>query len=102
MYIYQLLDQGTAYKVPFSKSLNAGKKALGENKYVAATLMDLSKAFNCLSHDLLFLKIKFYGVSYSALDLIQSNLSNRKRCVKIENFISDFKTVYKDYLKAQF
>ena len=57
--------------------------------------MDLSKAFDCLPHDLLLLKIKFYVDSNSALDLIQSYLSNRKQCVKIGNFISGFKTVYK-------
>ena len=38
------------------------KQALDENKYVAAILMDLSKAFDCLPHDLLFLKLKAYGV----------------------------------------
>ena len=57
--------------------------------------MDLSKAFDCLPHDLLLLKIKFYCVSNSALDFIQSCLSNRKQSVKTGNFISDFKTVYK-------
>ena len=79
------------------KTIEDWKKALDENKYVAAILMDLSKAFDCLLHDLLLLKIKFYGVSNSALDLIQSYLlvSNRKQCVKIGNFMRDFKTVYK-------
>ena len=31
------------------------KQALDENKYVAAILMDLSKAFDCLPHNLLLL-----------------------------------------------
>ena len=44
---------------------------MDENKYVAAILMDLSRAFDCLLHDLLLLKIKYYGVSNSALDLVQ-------------------------------
>ena len=33
------------------------KQALDENKYVAAILMDVSKAFDCLPHDLLLLKL---------------------------------------------
>ena len=33
------------------------KQALNENKYVAAILMDVSKAFDCLPYDLLLLKL---------------------------------------------
>ena len=43
------------------------KQTLGENKYVAAILMDLSKAFDCLVYDLLLLKLKAYGVSENAI-----------------------------------
>jgi hypothetical protein len=50
------------------------KKALDDNKFVAAILMDLSKAFDCLPHNLLLLKLKTYGLSDSALDLLFSYL----------------------------
>ena len=59
------------------------KQALDDNKYVAAILMDLSKAFDCLPHDLLPLKLKDYGLSENAIKLIKSYLTNRKQCVKL-------------------
>jgi hypothetical protein len=37
------------------------KKALDDNKFIAAILMDLSKAFDCLPHNLLMLKLEAFG-----------------------------------------
>ena len=71
------------------------KKALDENKYIAAILMDLSKAFDCLPHDLLLLKMEHYGLSSSAVDLVKSYLSNRNQCVKLGSFTSQFDTIFK-------
>ena len=40
------------------------EQALDENKHVAANLMGLSKAFDCLPHDLLPLKLKTYALLF--------------------------------------
>ena len=69
------------------------KQALDENKYVVTILMDLSKAFDCLPHDLLLLKLKAYGVSENAIKLLKNNLTNREQCVKLRTFISDFQPI---------
>ena len=47
--------------------------------------MDLSKAFDTLNHDILIYKLKAYGLSETALKLIQSYLTNRKQYVEINN-----------------
>ena len=46
-------------------------------------LTDLSKAFDCLVHDLLIAKLNAYGFDYDALLLINDYLSERKQRTKI-------------------
>jgi hypothetical protein len=50
------------------KIIEDWKNALDQHKFAAAILMDLSKAFDCLPHDLLLQKLKYYGTSKSALN----------------------------------
>ena len=52
--------------------------------------MDLSKAFDCIQHDLLIVKLHPYGFSFETLTFINSYLRNCKQCVKINNICSDF------------
>ena len=71
------------------------KKALDENKFVAAILMNLSKAFDCLPHELLLDKLKTYGVTGKALKLLENYLTNRKQCVKLGQSLSKWEEIYK-------
>ena len=71
------------------------KAALDENKYVGAVLMDLSKAFDCLPHDLLIEKLKAYGVTQESCNLMSSYLSDRLQRVKIGNNVSSWSTIIK-------
>ena len=45
--------------------------------------MNLSKAFDCVVHDLLLAKLKVYGFDYNSLKLINSFLRGRKWRTKI-------------------
>ena len=59
------------------------KKAVGNDKAFAALLIDLSKAFNCVCHDLLVAKLHAYGLSLPALKMILDYLLNQKQRTKI-------------------
>ena len=63
-------------------------KTLDKGGFAGALLMDLSKAFDCLNHELLTAKLSAYGFSTSALRLIHSCLSERKQRVKINGSFS--------------
>ena len=45
--------------------------------------MDLSKAFDCIPHDLLVAKLHAYGLSMDAITFIYSYMKKRKQGVKI-------------------
>ena len=55
--------------------------------------MDLSKAFDCVPHDLLLAKLPTYGADENLLCYIYSYLLNRKQYVRINNINSDFLNV---------
>ena len=46
------------------------KKILGDIGYVGAILMDLSKSFNTINHELLIAKLHAYGFSTEGLTLL--------------------------------
>ena len=49
------------------------RKALDNHEGFAAILMDLSKAFDCLPHGLLIAKLRAYGLSEEAVELLESS-----------------------------
>ena len=69
------------------------KAKLDNGFYVGAIMMDLSKAFDCISHDLLIAKMNAYKFDKSALKLIYSYLKGRRQCVKINSSSSNYQTI---------
>ena len=57
--------------------LRSWQKSLDNGDIVGTILMDLSKAYDCLPHDLLLAKLAAYGVDSSSLCLLSNYLSNR-------------------------
>ena len=58
--------------------LEKWKRSVDSGKAFGALLTDLSKAFDCLDHELLIAKLNAYGFSLPALRLIHDYLSHRK------------------------
>ena len=69
------------------------KTALDNRYLTGALLTDLSKAFDCINHELLIAKLESYGFSHVALTLILSYLSNRKQRTKINNSFSNWSEI---------
>ena len=61
------------------------KRSVDKGKVFCALLTELSRAFDCLDHELLTAKLNAYGFSLPTLWLINSKLSNKKPRTKIEN-----------------
>ena len=69
------------------------KKAVDNNKVFGALLTDLSKAFDCICHDLLVAKLNAYGLSLPALKMVQDYLQNRKQRTKIGSSYSSWEDI---------
>ena len=65
------------------KLLQQWQKELHNCGLVGAILMDLSKAYDCLPHDLTIAKFDAYGLGKSSLSLLLDYLTSRKQRVKI-------------------
>ena len=74
--------------------LEKWKSPLDKEENICILFMDFSKAFDTTDHDLLLEKLKAYGFSINALDLMCSYLKNRKQSVQINNNFSSAKNVY--------
>ena len=80
------------YKCGFRKGVSAQhcllamfekwKNSIDKGKVFGALLTDLSKAFDCLPHELIIAKLNAYGFNLPALKLMHSYLSHRKQSIR--------------------
>ena len=68
-------------------------KKLNDKKIMAILFLDLQKAFDTVSHDILLKKLIHYGVRGNAYWLLKSYLSGRKQRTKIGDTVSDLALV---------
>ena len=75
--------QGHGTQHALFRLLQTWQKELDESGYTGTVLMDLSKAYDCLPHDLIIAKFEAYGFDNTSLRLFHNYFSNRKQRVKI-------------------
>ena len=89
----------TAYRKTYSTNhvlmrlIENWKKSLDQNRFVGEVLVDFSKAFDCIPHDLLIAKMHAYGFSSQRLTFFYSYLKRRTQSVKINNMHSVFEVL---------
>ena len=69
------------------------KRAIVENLQIAIVLMDLSKAFDCISHDSLIGKLYSYGLSEETTTFFYSYLKRRGQRVRIDDILSSLQVL---------
>ena len=75
------------------KLLEQWKESVDQGLVFGALLTDLSKAFDCLSHELLVAKLSSYGMEDLAVRFVSDYLTNRKQRTKIGNNYSSWRDV---------
>ena len=87
--------RGHGCQTTLLRLLEDWREALDKKMYVSAVLMDLSKAFACLPHNILLDKLSAYGVSSQSVSLLKSYFSNRKQQIKVNSVLSDWADIQK-------
>ena len=77
------------------KMIGQWHKCLDRSGKVGAILMDLSKAFDCIDHELLIAKLAAYGLDHQSLKLFKCYLSNRFQRTKVGSFVSSWLLILK-------
>ena len=70
--------------------INKWNQAIDKGNFAGSLLTDLSKAFDCLNHELLIAKLEAYGFDNESLAYVYSYLSNRKQRTKINTSLSEW------------
>ena len=79
---------------PFFKLLHSWQRELDSGSFVGRILIDLSKAYDCISHKLLIAKLECYGLDEFNLKLILNYLGHRKQRTKIGSSFSSWFDTY--------
>ena len=78
------------------------KASLDNKKLVGTLLMVLTKAFGCISRDLLIAKLHAYGLNAEALTFLYSYLKRRQQGVKINDGQKIIRSTTRFHIRSNF
>ena len=78
-------------QLTFSHMIEKMKRSRDKTEHAGAVLMDLSKVFDTIKHELLIAKLHAHGFSLESLELIHSYLNDRWYRTKIKDSYSTWK-----------
>ena len=84
---------GHSCETALTTLVNDWSREIDKGSMVGAVLLDLSKAFDLVSHSVLLSKLKLYGCTDNAVSFFNSYLSSRKQFVRYENHDSNVTNV---------
>ena len=85
---------------PLFRLLPKWQKEFDSAKFIGTMLMDLSKTYDCLPHDLLIAKLEAHGVG--SLNLLLAYLTFRKQRTKVVPLTVNGQESDVEFLKGQF
>ena len=74
--------------------IEKARKILNKGETFGVLLTDLSKTFDCMTHDFLIVKLHALNFGMNALNLIFDYLTGRKRRVKITSSFSSYLDIF--------
>ena len=86
--IFVDIKKGYTTQFALLKLIESWKRYCDNNSYSAAALMDLSRTFDTINHDLLIAKLHAYGVKGYSLKLIMNYLRSRYQRTKVNGEFS--------------
>ena len=76
------------------------KNVLDKGGIGGALLTDLSKAFDCIQHNILIAKLRAYDINIKSLKLLNNYLYNRKQRTKINSTFSEWVNITFFYFRV--
>ena len=94
LYDYQFgFQRGKSTQLAVMMLVDKINEALDNKECVIGILLDFSKAFDTVDHEILLPKLEKYGIQGTELQWLNDDLSNRRQYVTYSNYKSSFGTI---------